>query len=201
MYFDVSQKIHGFINSLKDCCKIGLQQSWKELLNSVLAFLFLGFGFGGGHVSNRHVVDDAAVIEVVGFFGFKISEQLEEVSGTADTEPESGHDTDNTDDEETLDEEVVTPHLFFPGGDGVPDDRNDEEDQEVLDKAEEEHRPGKNSVTLGIVVVDTQQFLVEESSEAERFFGGIGFVVSVTVSTAMEHSVHVERRFAGEQRD
>ena len=60
------------------------------------------------YISDRLVVDDASIVEVVAFFFVKVAEELEQVFRTADTEPEGGYNTDDTDNEETLDEEVVS---------------------------------------------------------------------------------------------
>ena len=70
---------------------------------------------GGIYVGDGLVVDNASIVEVIGFFFVEVAEELEEVFCTADTEPEGGYDTDDTDDEETLNEEVVAPHFLIPG--------------------------------------------------------------------------------------
>ena len=152
------------------------------------------------YISDRLVVDDTSIVEVVAFFFVKIAEELEQVFRTADTEPEGGYDTDDTDNEETLDEEVVSPHFLIPGGDGIPDHNNGEEEQEVLDETEAEDGPGKNLISPGVVAVNTQKILVDETSDAERFLFFF-FVMTVTVGAAMEHSIHIERRFTGQKRD
>ena len=91
-------------------------------------------------------------------------------------------------------------HFLIPGGDGIPDHNNGEEEQEVLDETEAEDGPGKNLISSGVVAVNTQKILVDETSDAERFLFFF-FVMSVTVGAAMEHSIHIEGGFAGQKRD
>ena len=69
----------------------------REILFVFSLSLFQGFDVG-----NRHVVDHAAVIIDIVLFCLKITEEPEEVAGTADTEPEGRDDTDDADDEEVF---------------------------------------------------------------------------------------------------
>ena len=116
----------------------------------LILFLF-GFQFRETFlVGQGDIALDDAVVQNVRFAVFQIAEEPDQVDHSSDAEPECRNERHNAGNQQSCDEEIVSPPLKRPRRDDIPDDNQNKADDEVVNETVTEDAPCDDAVAPGI---------------------------------------------------
>jgi len=150
-------------------------------------------------VRKGDVAGDHAVVQIVDHPVLQVLEELVEIDGTADAEPE-GADRGNRGRDDQMDHQKVgAPPLAGPlEEEGVAHRHHQKRKEEFVDETEDEESPRNATVALAVFGGDSDD-LAEHRLEIPGF-AGLVFTIEV-VDAPVEHTVQIEGLLAGEFRD
>lgn len=130
---------------------------------------------------------------VVGVFhaASEVAEETDGVMRSADHKPDSRDESGCHGDGKEGDPEVGVPPALRPALEEVPDERNEEGQNEVVEE-EREDRPGNDSVAAGVFRGDADHLVEDQGLDGEFRLSRGDFVFSVAVLASVEKLVEVE---------
>ena len=161
----------------------------------LLSVLLLVDRFELGFVSQRHVSFDHSVIEVVFHLGVEVAEHPAQIYDAAYSEPDSRYRRHKCGNGEENYDEIDSPVFDFPRSNHVPDGDQQKCESEAVDERVDKVAPGDDFVARCVLGSDSDELVVEVLFCPRTLY----FARSVeAVFAAVQHTVEVERLFAGE---
>ena len=126
---------------------------------------------------------NTTVVREVILLVFQVFEELDQVFCTTDGEPDGGYDRNCDRDVQTGEVELDSPPGVRPFVDTVPDYNAEEAEEEAIDERPDEYGPCQDLVALGVLSVDTDDFLEDSLESPGNLFG----YRSIRIFAAVEH--------------